>query len=91
MHTFITGKNHESQKSKGINANVFDDELKYEDYENVSFNGSYMTHEMNRIQSKRHNTGLYRINKVSLSSYRHKKHIPKDGYCRVLYFHKSTL
>ena len=32
-----------------------------------------MRHEMNRIQSKDHNIGQYRINKVSLSSYDDRK------------------
>ena len=39
------------------------------------FNRSYMRHKMNRIQSKNHTIGLYRINKISLSSYDEKKNI----------------
>ena len=35
MYTFITG-NHESKKQKGINKNIADDELKYEDNKNFS-------------------------------------------------------
>ena len=34
----------------------------------------YIRHEMNRIQSKCHNIGSYRINKISLSSYDDKKY-----------------
>ena len=49
-----------------------------------------MRQEMNRIQSKDHNVGSYRINKISLSSYDDKKHILKDGYSRSRQFHKST-
>ena len=33
------------------------------------FNRSYMRQKMNRIQSKNHTLGSYRINKISLSSY----------------------
>ena len=51
---------------------------------------SNMRQEMNRIQSKDHNLGSYRINKISLSSYDDKKHILKDGYSRSRQFHKST-
>ena len=41
--TFITEDNHESRKVKGINKNVADDELKYEDYKNVLLNKLYET------------------------------------------------
>ena len=36
MCTFITEGNHESKKAKGINKNIADDELKYEDNKNFS-------------------------------------------------------
>lgn len=38
MHAVITEGNHECKKSKGINKNFVEDELKYEDYKNVSQN-----------------------------------------------------
>ena len=41
---------------------------------------------MNRIQSKDHNIGSYRTNKVSHDD---KKYIRKGGYSRLSYFHKS--
>ena len=88
MCTFIKEDNHESKKAKGINNNVVDDELKYEDYKNVLFNRSYTRHEMNGIQIKDHNIGSYRINEISLSSYNYKKYMLKDGYSRFLHFHK---
>lgn len=40
MHAVITEGNHECKKSKGINKNFVEDELKYEDYKNVSQNSS---------------------------------------------------
>ena len=61
LYTVITKDNRESKKEEGINKNVVDDELKYEDYKNYLLNKSYMRHEINRIQSKNHNTGSYRI------------------------------
>ena len=48
-YTFITKYNHDCKKERGINKNVADDELKYENYKNVLFNSSYMRHEINRI------------------------------------------
>ena len=40
MHAVITEGNHECKKSKGINKSFVEDELKYEDYKNVSQNSS---------------------------------------------------
>ena len=40
MRAVITEGNHECKKSKGINKKFVDDELKYEDYKNVSENRS---------------------------------------------------
>ena len=45
---------------------------------------------MNRIQSKYHNMGSYRINAVSLFSYDDRKYILKDGYSRLSHFHTFT-
>ena len=56
----------------------------------ICFNGEYMRHEMNGIQSKNHNTGTYEINKVYLSCQDDKKFIFEDGYHRLLHFHKSA-
>ena len=82
MYTFITENNRESKKAKDINKNVLDDELKYYNYKNVSFNRSYMRHEINRIQSKNHNIGSYRIHKNSFSSYRY-THVITSKKCQL--------
>ena len=50
----------------------------------------YTSHELNRTQSKNHNIGSYRINKISMSPYSDKKDIIKDGYSRLSRFNKST-
>ena len=39
-------------------------------------------HEINRIQSKHHNIGSYRISRIYLSSYNDKTYILKDKYSR---------
>ena len=41
-YRFITEDNHKSKKAKGIDRNVVDDELKYENHKNVLFNRSYV-------------------------------------------------
>ena len=48
-----------------------------------------MKHEINRFQSKNHNIGSYRTNKISLSSFDDKKYILKDGFSRLSHFYKS--
>ena len=79
LYTYITEEDHESKKAKDINKNYVDDELKYEAYKNVLFNRTYKRHETNRIQSKVHNIGTYRTNKISLSYYSDKEYIIADG------------
>ena len=49
-----------------------------------------MNHEIIKVQSKNHNIGTYRINKVYLSCYNESKHILEDGYHRLSHFQKST-
>ena len=86
----MTEVKHKSKKAKVINKSVVEDELKYENYTNVLFNRLCMQHEINRIQRRYHRTTSYRINKISLSSYNHKKCILQDGYIRLSHFNKST-
>ena len=42
---------------------------------------------MSKIQSKDHNVGSYRVNKVSLSCGNDKLQILEYGYYRLLHFH----
>ena len=48
-----------------------------------------MRHEINRIQSKDHIIGLYKINESTLASSVDKKYILNDGKSRLSHFHKS--
>ena len=59
-------------------------------YKNILFCGTYVKHEMNRIQSKDYNIETNRISEVSLSCYDDKQYILKDGYHRLSNFYKST-
>ena len=77
---------------------VAKDNLKHENYKNVLFNATCLNHEMNRIQSKSHNIGSYRINKVALFCYDDKKYIlekqrkiNKDGYHTLSRFQNINL
>ena len=82
MFSYVTKDQHECKKAKVINNSVVQSELKYENYKNVLLNATYMNHEINRIQSKNHNIGTYRINKVYLSCYDDKKYILEDEHSR---------
>ena len=63
--------------------------IKYENYRNVLFNdATNMIYETNRIESKNHNKGTYRINKVYVLL-RWQKICTLDGYSRLSHFHKS--
>ena len=91
MYTFIAEENRESKKVKGINENVTDDELKYDDYENVSFNRLYMRHQINRIQGKDHNIDRMELIKfLYLLTMIKNIYLKKDVYSRLSHFHKST-
>ena len=44
---------------------------------------------MKRIQSKKHKTDTYEVNKISLSCFNDKKFILDDGITTLIYFHKD--
>ena len=46
---------------------------------------------MNRIQSKNHDIGSHRINKIYFFSYNYRTYVLKDGYSRLPHFHICTL
>ena len=44
---------------------------------------------MKRIQSKKHKSGTYEINKISLSCFDDKRFVLNDGIHTLAYFHKD--
>ena len=44
---------------------------------------------MKRIQAKKHKTGTYEIDKISLSCFDDKKFVLDDGVHTLAYFHKD--
>ena len=44
---------------------------------------------MKKIQSKKHKTGTYEINKISLSCFDDKRFVLDDGIHTLAYFHKD--
>ena len=50
------------------------------EYKNALLNNKYLRHSMNRVQSKNHKIGSYKINKISLSCFDDKIYILNNGY-----------
>ena len=45
---------------------------------------------MKRIQAKKHKTGTYEIDKISLSCFDDKRQVLDDGVHALVYFHKDS-
>ena len=88
LYAFMIKDIHESNKTKGINKNNVDDELKFKDYKSVQFKRLYMRHEMNRIRSIIQNcTELIKfLSPLTMT----KKHTLQVASGRKSLFHKST-
>ena len=52
----------------------------HNEYKDVLLNNKCIRHSMNRIQSKYHRSGTYKINKISLSCFDDKIYIQNNGY-----------
>ena len=48
-----------------------------------------MRHKLRRIQSKKHQIGIYEINEISLSCFEDKRFVLDDGIHTLAYFHKD--
>ena len=46
---------------------------------------------MKRIQSKKHKFGTYKIDKISLSCFDHKRYVLDDGIYTLAYFRKDSI
>ena len=71
--------NSECKKAKGVNINVVPT-ISHNEYKDVLLNNKCIRHSMNRIQSKDHSIGTYKIKKNSLSCFDDKIYIQNNGY-----------
>ena len=60
-------------------------------FKDVLFNKKIIRHKMNRIQSKKHKLGTYKIDKISLSCFYDKRDVLDDGIYTLSYFHKNSV
>ena len=78
----IDGK--ESNTAKRVNIATEFNEFKY-----ALFNKKEVRHKMKRSQSKKHKTGTYIVNKISLLCFDDKRFVLDDGIHMLSYFHKD--
>ena len=74
----------ESSTTKGVNIAI-----EFNEFKDVLFNKSVITHKMKRIQAKKHKVGTYEVDKTSLSCFDDKRYVLDDGVNTLAYFHKD--
>ena len=65
MYLFLVGDSSEHEKANRVNRNIVAT-ITDGEYKDLLLNNKCLRHSMNRIQSKTHTIGTYKINKFSL-------------------------
>ena len=76
MYSFLVDDSSEHKKAKDMNKNVV---ASHNEYKDGLLNNKCFRHSINRIQSKNHRIGTYKINKSSFSFFDDKIHILNNG------------
>ena len=79
MYLYLVDDNSDHKKAKGVNKNVIAT-ISQNEYKDVLLNKKCLRHFVNRIHSKYHRIGSYKINKISLSCSDDKICIQNNGY-----------
>ena len=74
----------ESSTAKGVNIAT-----EFNGFKDVLFNKKIIRNKMKRIQAKKHKTGTYEIDKISLSCFDNKRFMLDNGVHSLAYFHKD--
>ena len=88
MYSFLVDDNSEHKKAKDVNRNVIK-KITHNEYNDVLLNNKCLRHSMNRIQSKDHRIGTYKINKISLTCFHNKIYIQNNGYDGLVLSYQS--
>ena len=80
----IDGKEHNTAKGVSISTEL-------DKFKEILFNKKIIRHKMKRIQSKKHKSGTYKIDKISLSCFGDKRYVLDDGFYTLSYFHKNSV
>ena len=83
MHSMKNIDGKESNAAKRVNIAT-----EFNEFKETLFNKKVLRHKMKRIQSKKHKTGTYRNNKISLC-FDDKRLALDDGIQTLAYFHKD--
>ena len=83
MHSMKNIDGKESNAAKRVNIAT-----EFNEFKETLFNKKVLRHKMKRIQSKKHKTGTYRNNKISLY-FDDKRLALDDGIQTLAYFHKD--
>ena len=78
IYSFLVDSS-EHKKAKGVNKNVVTT-LSHNEYKDILLNNKWIRHSMNRIQSKDHRIGTYKIKKISLSCFDDKIYNQNNAY-----------
>ena len=84
MFCIIPDDDTEVSTANGVNISI-----EFNEYEDVLFNETIIRCKMKRIQSKKHKSDTYDVNKMSLSCFDDKRYILNDGIKILAYFHKD--
>ena len=76
----------ENNTAKGVSI-----ETKFDKLKGVLFNENIIRHKMKIIQSKKHKSGTYEIDKISLSCFDYKIYVLDDKICTLAYFYKNSV
>ena len=63
----------------------------FDKFKDVLFNGKIIRHKMKRIQSKKHKSGTYKIDNISLSCFDEKRYVLDNGIHTLAHFHKDSV
>ena len=81
--------NSEHKKTKGVRKSVAT--ISHNEYIDVLLNKKRLRHAVNRIQSKDHRIGAYKINKISLSCFDDRIYTRNNGYDGLALTYQSYL
>ena len=79
MYSHLVNAKSELKKGKSVNKNVVAT-MSHNEYKDVLLSKKCLTRSINRIQSKDHKMGTYKIIKISFSCFDNKIYIQNNGY-----------
>ena len=80
----IDGK--ECNTAKGVSITT-----EFDKFKDVLLNEKVIRHKMKRIQSKKHKSGTYEIDKISLSCFDDQRHVLDDGSRTLSFSYKGSV